>query len=676
MAFFIKEDRIMKRSKHGTVIKITCLLIAVMTILLFVNTYSQACTMAVVSAERSSTGRPFIWKNRDNSGSYRQEVKYFEAVVPEVGGSIRLMGEGFAPELNPLQNIPGFDGLIPANSSFCSAGANESGFAIANSTVYETFERELDNQNTTLMAAALEQCITVSDFEVLVKNWSNEVISGNFAVIDAHGGAVLYEIWSNGGKSDPDDLYINTFDANAVSEGFVTRTNSHEWISHDYDTAREFRSYQMLDELSDDNNLNYRTVIQQIAKDVCGGDCTTYDDHGDGNYWESHEGPCEETLSSPTARLTRYCISRYQTTASFVVDGVPPGEDTSLLTCWISLGEPAFGVSTPYFVSAQGTSEYAYFDNNLLNPEDYWDGVSPASDDKSGSFLNSAFDKFNNDYLYSDNGLPWIQWDGIYQYPVLPPVSLWPPAMDRTIDYNNLLTAKKWILPLETNIIDRTEAFMTYLRNNPDQISRDILHQFSHYCAAYVYGNYQQESATSVPWTYIWENNPPSIISTGPLENETDIQRDTVITAEFSEVIDETTLNMDTFIVSTSEADIEGEITFDISTKTAIFTPVSELNTSTIYSVRITPDVKDCSANNLVEEKVWSFTTEGSGNYMYIEPDESDGCGCASSADASTLRGSKRPILPGLLSIFMLMLFPLSIIIAHRVFRRKKSTIR
>jgi len=55
----------------------------------------QACTVAVVSAKASQTGRPFLWKNRDNPSSVREEIDFEIAGPDNVGSILYAKGETF-----------------------------------------------------------------------------------------------------------------------------------------------------------------------------------------------------------------------------------------------------------------------------------------------------------------------------------------------------------------------------------------------------------------------------------------------------------------------------------------------------------------------------------------------------------------------------------------------------
>src|SRR4030043_1789323 len=74
-----------------------------------------------------------------------------------------------------------------------SGGVNEAGFAISCTSVYEDFMpiHEALNINTHMIQESLEKCVTLSDYDNLIKVWNTlnrgKFISGNFVVIAARG---------------------------------------------------------------------------------------------------------------------------------------------------------------------------------------------------------------------------------------------------------------------------------------------------------------------------------------------------------------------------------------------------------------------------------------------------------------------------------------------------------
>ena len=262
-------------------IKVIILFVATILIHQLFELESKACNVAVVSAKASATGRPFIWKNRDHPESYRHEIQYYPEVTSGVGGSLRLMGET----------------LFNTGTVVTTGGANESGFAITNTTCYESAILEAANVNTELMDKALENCKTLAQFEALAAKftdiWSNKNISGIFAVIDAYGGAAIYEMWTDGNGND---IMYRKYDAetgNVTDEngkvftdlrfkqttGFNNRTNSNHsngFIQIWSDTPRELRARQLLTSMKLNNELSPRNMMRLVSQDVLGGNTADY----------------------------------------------------------------------------------------------------------------------------------------------------------------------------------------------------------------------------------------------------------------------------------------------------------------------------------------------------------------------------------------------------------------
>ena len=437
----------------------------VMATLTWTSAPSTACDVAVISGKVTSNGRPVIWKNRDHGPRWEQEIRYYPATHPEVGPSVRIVDRATtAPLLYK-------DGAV----SILSGGLNASGFAITNTTVYENdpVHEYYSNANHLLMEVALETCKTVDDFDALLADYRNisenwdKIISGNFVVIDAKGGAALYEIFSGFGfQAYLNPLMINKFDANDPEDaplGFVNRTNSHKWIQRNSDTQREVRGRDILTDLYDENDLSFENVLLILAKDVCGDDPNIVDGI---------------PITSPHKYKTKYCISRYMTNIAMVVDGVADGGDPSLATLWCNLGEPSIGVSTPHFASAGGVTPYAWAEQGLEPP------ATPV-DTKVTCALNQAINDQEIDGLYINN------WD--YGY--------WYIEMDTTIDYALLKEVQEWTIPLEQRIIDHTETILDGYRNGNTYTSDD-LYALSHYAAGYMYENYTNQSDTALAWNF------------------------------------------------------------------------------------------------------------------------------------------------------------------------------
>ncbi len=395
----------------------SCVTVPAILVLFVFGAESMACDIAVVSSKASSTGRPLIWKSRDNSLSWEQEVASYNrdsnSDNKAAGGSVRVIDR-------------------TRGSAAQSGGVNEAGFAITNTTVYQEspIHEYLASANLNLMSNALKRCTTVAEFDTYIAGWhlegSNQtrILSGNFVVIDAKGGAALYElttgetqtdIYAYGGRvkvhkidantgfvtnedgtligNDGEIGYITDYVAHSSVQimgldrvvtlkgyrfsndkktllnsagqiidngnnfcGIVNRTNSSFWVALNDDTPREDRAFDLMLELKAQGRLNHRTVQQIVAKDI----------EIDEYHLETYPSLSNLDPGTATERSTFHTISRYCTNLAFVVDGVPAGGNAKLASIWVNLGEPSVGAATPFFPAANSVSTYAYADTSFL----------------------------------------------------------------------------------------------------------------------------------------------------------------------------------------------------------------------------------------------------------------------------------------------------------------------
>lgn len=135
-----------------------------------------ACTTAVVSAGASASGRPMLWKQRDASDPYNRIV--------HVKDGVQIA----------------YTALFPTSDSLCTlayAGINVAGFGVMNNLSYNLRPDSLgfDTKAGPLMALALGCCRTVDDFERLLREKERPMLlSTNFGVVDAEGGAAYFEV--------------------------------------------------------------------------------------------------------------------------------------------------------------------------------------------------------------------------------------------------------------------------------------------------------------------------------------------------------------------------------------------------------------------------------------------------------------------------------------------------
>jgi hypothetical protein len=121
--------------------------------------------------------------------------------------------------------------------------------------------------------------------------------------------------------------------------------------------------------------------------------------------------------------------------------------------------------------------------------------------------------------------------------------------------------------------------------------------------------------ATQSVWTFktIADTTPPTVIATSPVGGRTNFPRDSVITVTFSEDMNPATLNgtLTNFTVKTTVGSIAvvGTVSYNASTRTAVFTPTGLLAANTGYTVTVTSGAKDLAGNGLVTDSIFTFQT-------------------------------------------------------------------
>lgn len=263
-----------------------------------------------------------------------------------------------------------------------------------------------------------------------------------------------------------DGVYTVTKEAQANFIGFHNRANNHtnkDYITINFGDERKIRATEILTQLAENNNLNYRTVLRQVSKDVTGDQ-------------SNNTGSTETTYS------TTYCISRNQTRLGLVVDGVKAGENPALSTFWCALGEPSIAVYVPYFVKAKAVSYLAYVDGIGI------DGTHHDFNDTSMLTRASNRREAYDNLIYKANTGSAVT------------------GMDyRLMNKVELAKVQSWTFALEDLVLDQTSNYIDAMRANTGLITRENLKSFSNYCADYTYTNYQKASLDFSPWNF----NPP-----------------------------------------------------------------------------------------------------------------------------------------------------------------------
>lgn len=291
---------------------------------------AQACTTAVISGKATPDGRPLLWKNRD-APHRDNEVIY-------------LPGEPYRC-------------VAVANAGRTKSiwmGVNEAGFCIENSLSKDLTEKGVKGQgNGAFMLRALQTCATVEDFERLLEetNKGGRATNANFGVIDAQGGAAIFESGAT--------RFVK-FDANdpeVAPDGYIVRANfsftaqnvaipvQEDAIRDLYSSGRFQRGCRLMDRGLAFDGLTPRYLLRHCCRDFAGADCE----------------PIIGSVNGPSGDLpdfvdTNSTISRARTVSAAVFQGVRPGEDPLLSTMWVFNGDPAFSVAVPCWVAAEGVA--------------------------------------------------------------------------------------------------------------------------------------------------------------------------------------------------------------------------------------------------------------------------------------------------------------------------------
>lgn len=308
---------------------------------------TTACTSAVVSGKATPDGRPLLWKNRDTD-FLRNHIAF-------------VKGEryDFLADVNS-DNFP--------RLSEAWIGVNSAGFALMNTQSYNLVEvregEERGAANGRVIYRALELCATVEEFchflDTLAKP---SLIEANFGVIDAQGGAAMFEV---------DYDHYTMYDANdpqVAPMGYIARTNfslsgkENEGAGY----VRYMEAERVLSKAATDGGITPQVIFRDLSRSF-------------------HN--CKLGIDLRTAGLEWFVdqdfIPRRSTSCSIVVQGVRTGEPAELATMWTLLGYPPTGITVPLWVKGA---------DRLLPPSVCYDAACHAAplSDRSLRLADSVF---------------------------------------------------------------------------------------------------------------------------------------------------------------------------------------------------------------------------------------------------------------------------------------------
>ena len=276
---------------------------------------TEECTTAVISGLATTDGRPIIWKNRDSDFLSNKVIYVKEQPYSYLG-------------LINSEDTSGRQVWV---------GLNSQGFAIMNSVAYNLPEPgQIKDLEGLIMADALRTCATVDDFETFIKkNLSPDFGSqANFGVIDAQGGAALFEVYNKGYKR---------WNADDFPEKYIVNTNFAR--SGKEDKGKGYLRFDRASKLFTqvpDSKISHEYIIQAASRDI-------------GNALLNVPAPSEwKKLPSdkPYWVYSNHSPDRNWTSSAVIIHGAKKGAKNDHTTMWVMLGEPLTTIAVPLWVEA------------------------------------------------------------------------------------------------------------------------------------------------------------------------------------------------------------------------------------------------------------------------------------------------------------------------------------
>lgn len=290
---------------------------------------ANACTTAVVSGAATADGRPLLWKNRDTKQRDNEVV---------------FIGDGKYP-IVAVANAGG--------SGSIWMGVNAAGFCIENSVSDDLAIKEKTKGpgNGGFMLLALKTCATVEEFAELCRRTDGErTTTANIGVIDAQGGAALFEIGPkshvrfDAASQATERSYLVRSNFSMTAQGFEGDPDS-EALKNIYSAGRYARACSLLERgKQSEKGLGIEYFLRKCARDLA-------DDQG-----RAVPGTVNGSGDVPKRIATANTISRKTTVSAAVFHGVLPGEAPQLTTMWTFLGDPTFSIAIPCWPTARGVA--------------------------------------------------------------------------------------------------------------------------------------------------------------------------------------------------------------------------------------------------------------------------------------------------------------------------------
>lgn len=340
----------------------------------------SACTVAVISGKYTKDGRPLLWKNRDTNS---------------INNRIMFFNEGKFD----------FIGLVNSkdvNGKSVWIGQNSAGFAIMNSASYNLNigdDTKLSGLEGRIIKEALATCITIEDFEKYLDQLPKPTrLEANFGVIDANGGAALYELNNKGFvKFDANDPKVAPF-------GYIIRGN-YSFMGNYGEESSGYIRYNTANDLFYNamatNSFDAQFIIQDVTRSL-------YHSLTKTDLYAEYGNIPENT---PTYTFFHDYIGRRSTSSACVIQGVRKGENSEFTTLWSVVGFPLTSIAVPTWVKGEN-----YFPEVLRLDENLKDSpICDAALTLKDEFFNIRWGKWAAKYYVNINALINKDYTGILQ---------------------------------------------------------------------------------------------------------------------------------------------------------------------------------------------------------------------------------------------------------------------
>lgn len=123
----------------------------------------------------------------------------------------------------------------------------------------------------------------------------------------------------------------------------------------------------------------------------------------------------------------------------------------------------------------------------------------------------------------------------------------------------------------------------------------------------------------------IADTTPPSVVSRVPQPNQSDVATTTQINITIDEPLLETSIGSQSLLVSHNGTYLSGNVSYDSTSYSLIFTPANPLSENVVYTVTLSNSLQDLVGNNLQGES-WGFTTGSQYNLGQTQQETMDLC--------------------------------------------------